>query len=457
MSKRLIFWLCFAIALWVLVGRIIPARQRAREVHRSFTVTRNGFAPRLAPHPGHPRESAPPEAVDPIEVAAIPAPAPASLPAEDPAPSVIAGDIFKSAVVPRIQVFISGAGMSALRVSGWGNGQQRPTVKATVREGGRVYTNVAVHLKGSMGSFRPIDDNPALTLNFSKFASGQTFHGLHKLSLNNSIQDHSFLSEVICRELFEAAGVPVPRAAHATLALNGRYLGLRVLLEGASKQFVKRYFNDAKGNLYDGGFCQDITGALAVNSGDQPEVHSGLRALVSALREPDPAKRWSRLNQTLDMDRFISFLAMEILQCHWDGYAMNRNNWRIFHDMGANRMVFIPHGLDQMFGVKRANPDYPILPLPMQGWVARTVVGNPEGRRLYLERLAQLYRQVFDVDAILVRVDALAAVIRPVIARTNPQAALRHDESVRRLKERIVQRGQSLKAQLRSLGLGDGI
>src|SRR6185369_7291411 len=102
---------------------------------------------------------------------------------------------------------------AAMRNSGWGRGQRRTSVKAKVKEGGRVYTNVAIHLKGAAGSFRPIDDNPGLTLNFDKFVHGQSFHGLDKFSLNNSVQDPSFLSEKICRELFEVAGVPVPRAA----------------------------------------------------------------------------------------------------------------------------------------------------------------------------------------------------------------------------------------------------
>ena len=73
------------------------------------------------------------------------------------------------------------------------NGQDRPRVKAIVREGGVIYTNVEVHLKGSAGSFRSVDDNPGLTLNFEKSAPGQTFHGYRKISLNNSVQDKSFL------------------------------------------------------------------------------------------------------------------------------------------------------------------------------------------------------------------------------------------------------------------------
>jgi CotH kinase protein len=116
------------------------------------------------------------------------------------------------------------------------------------------------------------------------------------------------------------------------------------------------------------------------------------------------------------MERFLSFVAMDVMECDWDGYAMNHNNWRLFHDMEANKMVFLPHGLDQMFGVERTNPECPILP-HMQGRVARAVLGTPEGKRKYLERMSELYTNVWHVEAILKRVDQLAAVIRRISQR----------------------------------------
>src|SRR6185503_12061269 len=139
--------------------------------------------------------------------------------------------IFTNESVLRIKIDIPKDGMATLRKYqwGWGGGGERQAVRATVREGETVYTNVAVHLKGAAGSFRSIDQNPCLTLKFDKFVDGQRFHGLDKISLNNSVQDSSYLNEKICREMFEAAGVPVPRSDHATVELNGRALGLYVL------------------------------------------------------------------------------------------------------------------------------------------------------------------------------------------------------------------------------------
>ena len=272
----------------------------------------------------------------------------------------------------RIQIEIPQEGIDTLRQYNWrgqrrGDIQERETVKGT-SAGGRVYRDVAIHLKGAAGSFRPIDDRPALTLNFDKFVKGQTFHGLQNF-LNNSVQDPTSLNEKICREMFAAAGVPVPRSDHAVVELNGRKLGIYMLTEGFNKQFLKRHFKNNKGNLYDGGLLRDVDQDLALNSGDNPKDHSDLKALVEAASDPVSSNRWARLERVLDMDRFISMLAMEILQCHWDGYAMNKNNYRVYHDPDSNKMVFIPHGLDQMFGVERASPSMSIRP-PMQGLVA---------------------------------------------------------------------------------------
>ena len=111
-------------------------------------------------------------------------------------------DIFADGHIPALRLEINGQGMDSLRRS------PKIYVPATVREGTMAYTNVAIHLKGGPGSFRKLDDYPAFTLNFDRFAEGQRFHGLKKIHLNNSVQDRTYLSEKISRELFEAAGRP---------------------------------------------------------------------------------------------------------------------------------------------------------------------------------------------------------------------------------------------------------
>jgi hypothetical protein len=355
--------------------------------------------------------------------------------------------LFDHPTVLRVEIEIPRAGISALRGTHWERGGERPMAKVTVREGGRVYENVAAHLKGSAGSFRPVDDKPAMTLNFDKLVPGRTFHGLHKISLNNSVQDPSYLCEKISRELFIASGVPTPRAAHALVRLNGRDLGLYVVLEGANRQFLKRFFNNPSGNLYDGGFCRDVNTSLDVNCGEDPNNNSGLKALVRVLRQRKAD--FASLEKVLDVDRFVSMMGMEMMVCHWDGYTMNRNNWRVFHDLESNRMVFIPHGMDQMFGMG-AQFDVGDITRPkhVMGDVAQAVMSTPEGRARYRQRLGELYTNVFKGDAIASRIDELARGVSSAISDSHSPVARSIQQQATSLERRIVRRADALGHEL---------
>jgi len=349
-------------------------------------------------------------------------------------------DIFAMGYAGTLRIEISGAGLASLRQS------PRGYVRATVREGAIRYTNVAVHLKGSAGSFRPIDDRPSLTLHFSKFAEGQTFHGYKKIHLNSSIQDRTFLNERISRELFNAAGVPMPRSAHATVELNGRKLGLHVLVEGFNKQFLKRHFDQPDGNLYEGGRGRDVGVRLTVNEGEDRANHTGMRALLAALRESDRAVRRAKLERTLDMDRFLSFMAMEVMLAHWDGYTIGVNNFRVFHDLGSGKMVFLPHGTDQVLGDRVAD-----LTPEAKGEVARVVLEDPELRRRYTERMKQLVTNVFVTARITGLVRETAARIKPLQVSSGEGeggSAAQFEQRVNAVCRRVARREEFLRREL---------
>jgi hypothetical protein len=360
-------------------------------------------------------------------------------------------DLFaQRAPIPRLRIEIPPEGMEVLRQYFWRRDEEsnpRVAVRSTVREGDIVYTNVAIHLKGSAGSFRRIDsDKPALTLNFDKFADGQRFHGLQKLHLNNSVQDPSYVSEQICRELFLKAGLPAPRAAHAIVELNGRPAQLYVLVEGWNKQFLKRHFKNTKGNLYDGGAAKDLTYPLDTNSGENPGDRSRLDALVSAAQETELDTRMPRIETVLDVDRFLTFVAMEVIMGHWDGYAMNRNNYRVFHELDSDRMIFLPHGMDQMFGVWRSTPTSTITPM-MKGLVAKAVMQAPDMRRRYLDRVAFLATNVFDAPALTNRVRQLSSRVQPALGGRLTDLA-RQEFAARQLSDRIMARVRSVREQV---------
>ena len=355
-----------------------------------------------------------------------------------------ADDFFTNGPVPRLHIELSSEDLNKLRQDG------RRYVTATVREEAAgeghpeaVYEKVGVHLKGAAGSFRAVDDKPGLTLNFGKFSPspGRQFHGLTKLHLNNSVQDPSYMSENLGNAIFRDAGIPAARVTNARVWINGRDAGLFVLKEGFDDVFLKRFFAAPRGTLYEGSF-RDVDADLPERVNKGKTDRALLKELAAAAREGDPDRRRQRLAKVLDADRFLTFMALEAMTAHWDGYCPNRNNYRVYHDGPSDRLVFLPHGTDQLF----QNAGYPL----MHGntLVARALSNHPDDKARYLERVAELRQKLFTPELLTRRLDEISARLLPTMEAISADAARQHRRQTETFRQRIVERVRSIDQQL---------
>ena len=316
-------------------------------------------------------------------------------------------------------------------------------VKGTIREGEKAFNNVGVRLKGAT-AVQLLEKKPCFTLKFDEFEKGQYFHGHGRVVLDNALHDPSYLNQALGSEIFRAAGVPAARVTFARVELNGRDLGLYVLAQPATRDFLSDHFKKTKGNFYEGD-KSDVTSKLRLDSGKGkgPEEQPDLRKLVEAARDGDAGQRMRKLTAVLDVDRFLSFLAAEIFASHRKGYAFEHNQYRIYHDPASDRLVFLPESLEDHFG--KANG--PLVP-ECKGLVARGLLTAPEGQRLYRERMAKLLTTAFKVETLQARINDLAGRIRPVVAR-DPNDARAFDAAVARLREIVAQRAKFMDEELK--------
>jgi spore coat protein CotH len=366
---------------------------------------------------------------------------PESAGAKDKKSQEVRDAFFKDGKIPHLKIEVGQKEADSLRR------EPRKYVKGKLKDGDKEFTDVAIHLRGAVGSFRAFDDKPGLTINMDKFKDDQKWNGLDKFHLANSVQDPSYLSELICGQLFEASGVPCARISHAIVTLNGKARGFYYLKEGYDSDFLERHFKNHHGNLYDGGFLKDIDQPLDLLStkGDVKD-RADLKALVAACNEADKTKRFAKMEKVLDVEKFISYLVMDSIIWDWDGYPMNRNNYRIYHDPERDKIVFIPSGLDQMF----TDVNAPVLP-NFQGLVARQLLDTPEGRKRYIDRATELMQKVFKPDDLIKRLDELEKRVQPVLAMTDAGAGRDYKNQVNRIREVIRQRPKVIEAQLKQL------
>ncbi len=346
-----------------------------------------------------------------------------------------ANGLFVAPRLLRVRIEIGPEGMRSLKR------QPRMYVPATIHEGEAVYTNVLVHLRGSAGSFRPLSDKPGWTVKIEKGAP--RFHGLKKFHLNNSVQDHTYLNEWICNEIFRSAGVPALRVSHALVEFNGRSLGLYVFKESFNQDFLAQYFQNTKGNLYGQSEGADVNHPLHRMGGKEENTRADLKMLASAAQESDPTRCWQRLQDALDVDRFLSFTALEVMLGHGDGYTFSTHNFRVYHDLDTGKMVFFPHDMDQMLG----DSNGPIIPRT-GALVTRAVLRSAEGRGRYRERFGLLFTNVFQPSALAAKIDQYTSAIAPALREYDPRVAADFQAAARNLKQRIRNRNGGIERQL---------
>ncbi len=307
---------------------------------------------------------------------------------------------------------------------------------ATVTVDGQTHADVGVRKKGFVGS--QSSTKPSLKLRFDKYIDGQSLPGgMNRMTLNNSVQDPSMINTCMSYLVFAAAGNPAPRCNFATVSVNGADLGLYVHVEEFKAPFLSHHFGNADGNLYEGtvsDFTLEFRGTFEKKTNEDADDWSDIDAVVAALSNPSDAGL-TALESIVDLDRFLSFWATEVLVGHWDGYAGDRNNYW-FYRVPGGRFVFLPWGTDGTFHLSDDPNPFDNISDPPPSVLALTAIPNrlynhPDWRAKYVARLKQILNDVWDETDLLSAVDAMAAIVQQHALPAEARAAEADTERVR--------------------------
>jgi hypothetical protein len=193
------------------------------------------------------------------------------------------------------------------------------------------------------------------------------------------------------------------------VTLNGFTYGIYVVVEAIDGDFLEAAFGNGKGNLYEGTFVDFVDAPEQVELKDEAEDmrhRDDLIALAAVVRDtPDDALE-AELAARLDLDGFIRGYAIDALLHHWDGYALGANNYYLYADAASGRLVFLPHGMDQLLQDPSFDPFS-----PAGAWLARRVREVPALDQRFHVAVADVLAQAWDVPGLQARVDAIKEVL----------------------------------------------
>ena len=105
--------------------------------------------------------------------------------------------------------------------------------------------NTSLSSVSSMGSQRY-----SFKIEFDQYDNTKSYHGLDKLSLNNVIQDNTYMKDYITYQMMNEFGVSAPLCSYAYITVNGEDWGLYLAVEGVEDAFLRRNYGSDYGELY---------------------------------------------------------------------------------------------------------------------------------------------------------------------------------------------------------------
>ena len=126
-------------------------------------------------------------------------------------------------------------------------------IPCTVVIDGESVDNVGLRAKGNSSMQRVTQTGNgrySLKIEFDQYISGQTYHGLDKLALNNLVQDDSAMKDYLAYRMMGEFGVAAPLCSYIWITVNGEDWGLFLAVEAIEDSFLQRNFGLSYGELY---------------------------------------------------------------------------------------------------------------------------------------------------------------------------------------------------------------
>lgn len=370
------------------------------------------------------------------------------------------------------------------------------------------YKNVAIRAKGntSLSQVRNYGNNRySFKIEFDHYDSSTTYYGLDKLSLNNMIQDNTYMKDYLCYQMMQYAGAAAPLCSYTQVLVNGEEWGLYLAVEGVEESFLTRNYGNDYGNLYKpdsinmGGFAgnddppempeggQDqnrnmpqmpgfdgkMSGSNDVSliySDDEYDSYSNIfNNAKTNITDQDKDRLISSLKQlnenmniedVVDTDAVIRYFVAHNFVCNSDSYtgAMIHNYYLYEKD---GRLSMLPWDYNLAFGgfqggsdatdTVNAPIDTPVLEgsmesRPMLAWIFE----SEEYTSLYHQYFAQFIESYFTSGAFEEELDAVKAMISPYVEKDSTKFCTyeEFETGVDTLKQFCLLRAESVKGQL---------
>lgn len=238
--------------------------------------------------------------------------------------------------------------------SGTGSGTQR--ILATVIFDGIAFDSCGVRYKGNSSMDTSSNKNP-FNIDLNYVIAGQDYFGKDKIKLANCFTDPSMVREALTYEIANQY-MDCPHASFVKLYINSNYIGIYTNTESIDNEFLDEYYGSSDNPFFK---CDPVSFELYGDNSnlsyqsdsmaydtlyDRKSLYglSDLQTLCYNLEN-----NITSIEQYLDVDRALWFLAVSSALVHNDGYTAFGHNYYVYK-MDNGRWSIVLWDVNMSFG-----------------------------------------------------------------------------------------------------------
>lgn len=338
--------------------------------------------------------------------------------------------------------------LDSLASEGTGTGSGTGRILANVTINGTAFDSCGVRYKGNSSMDTTSNKNPYnIDLNYT--IADQEYQGKDKIKLANCFSDPSMVREALSYEIGNKY-MDCPRASFTEVYVNGEYRGIYTNTESIDNEFLSKHYGSNDNPFFK---CDpvsfDIYGdnsnlayhpdTIAYDTLYDMKSESGLAALqaLSYQLEFEP----ETIEEHLDVDRALWFLALSNALVHNDGYTAFAHNFYVYK-MDNGKWSIVLWDVNMSFGGLLWNGTN-LLPLGFDALTDQDpflhdeaydyrpliahLLSNPKYRRMYFAHFKTIMEENIVNGDYLERAETMHELIAPYVAE-EPYAHYPYDE-----------------------------
>lgn len=229
---------------------------------------------------------------------------------------------------------------------------------------GNAISNVGVRYKGESSYIFNTTEKKSFKIDLDEFVLDKKYQKIEKFSLNANFKDPTQIREKLYLDMLKDLNQPYQKNAFAEVYVNGKYLGLYLLLEEIGKKFLERNFDTSNGTFVKG----DPKATLSFIDSDIGKYRSNYtlenkknqikhwKKLINFLKkinqdQVSESDYYMYLNNNFNIESCLTQWAVNNFSMNLDTYNMGHNhNFYLFFNKESNKIEWISFDGNYAFG-----------------------------------------------------------------------------------------------------------